>query len=143
MPFFFPSALLTNFTKSSPRGTISSALRYQMLQNCKISAGSMTSRILIVTPAILRQFTDANSFALPFLSIFQGITSQLALLTSRPHVTVCSLPVVPVTPTSLSDIKCCVFCMFINKHLARRHIISHQKFRDIGRHTSIFDLDAF
>ena len=71
MPFFFPSALLTNFTKSSPRSTISSALRYQMLQNCKISAGSMTSRILIVTPAILRQFTDANSnsFALPLSNV--------------------------------------------------------------------------
>ena len=69
MPFFFPSALLTNLTKSSPRGTISSALRYQMLQNCTISAGSMTSRILTVTPAILRQFTDANSFARPLSNV--------------------------------------------------------------------------
>ena len=69
MPFFFPSALLTNCTKSSPRGMISSALRYQILQNCRISAGSMTRSILTVTPAILRQFIEANSFALPLSNV--------------------------------------------------------------------------
>ena len=80
MPFFFPSALLTNFTKSSPRGTISSALRYQMLQNCKISAGSMTSRILIVTPACRENPIKKGNEGITFC--YQGFSPYSSLLNS-------------------------------------------------------------